>query len=125
MGFTVDLNLRDRGAVRFDRVENRNKLEKRVKMKTDKDSMDRFIELLKVRWQDHMWFGELWDILVQTQDEVLKITYRARAGFRKGLLVVEGEWVDDELREAVKKRREINRKRRNSIGEERTCLEQE
>merc|ERR1711913_125870 len=65
------------------------------------------------------------DILVQTQDEVLKITYRARAGFRKGLLVVEGEWVDEELREAVKKRREINRKRRNSIGEERTRLERE
>ena len=33
--------------------------------------------------------------------------------------------MDEELREAVKKRREINRKRRNSIGEERTHLEQE
>ena len=49
--------------------------------------MDKFIDLLKIRWQDGMWFGELWDILVQTQDEVLKITYRARVGLRKGVMV--------------------------------------
>ena len=122
--FTVGLNLRERGAVRFDREENRDKWENRVRIRTDKDSMDNFIDLLRERWQEGMWFGELWDILVQTQDEVLKISYRARVGFRKGMIVVEGEWVDDELREGVKKRREINRKRRNSIGEERTQLEQ-
>ena len=52
--FTVDLNLRERGSVRFDRVENRVKWEKRVRIRTDKDSMDKFIELLKIRWQDHM-----------------------------------------------------------------------
>ena len=100
--FSVDLALRERGSVRFDRTENKDKWENRVRIKTDKDSMDKFIELLNVRWQDGMWFGELWDILVQTQDEVLKITYRARVGLRKGFMVIEGAWVDDDLREGVK-----------------------
>ena len=70
-----------------------------------------------------MWFGELWDILVQTQDEVLKISYKARVGCKKGVMIVEGEWVNDELRDGVKLRREIKRKCRNSEGEERARLE--
>ena len=106
-------------------MENKVRWETRTKIKTDKIAMDKFLDLLRGRWQDGMWFGELWDILVQTQDEALKVTYRARVGFRKGSMIVEGEWVDDELRDGVKKRRELNRKRRNSIGEERTRLELE
>ena len=47
--FSVDLALRERGSVRFDRTENKDKWEKRVRIKTDKDSMDKFIELLNVR----------------------------------------------------------------------------
>ena len=39
-------------------------------------------------------------------------------------MVVEGEWVDDEIRERITKRREINRMRRNSVGEERILLDQ-
>ena len=65
------------------------------------------------------------DILVQTQDEALKITYRARVGYKKGMMIIEGEWVDYELREGVKLWREINRLHRNSVCEERTRLERE
>ena len=34
--FTVELNVRERGAVRFDRVENRDKWENRVRIRTNK-----------------------------------------------------------------------------------------
>ena len=57
--------------------------------------------------------------LKDATDKKLKKKIRIREGNEKGLRIIENPWITEEIRQGIKKRREINRVKRNLRSEER------
>ena len=57
--------------------------------------------------------------LKDATDTKLKKKIRIREGNEKGLRIIENPWITEEIRQGIKKRREINRVKRNLRSEER------
>ena len=69
-----------------------------------------------------MGYIEMWDSLVDTQDKILRKDLTLRTGMRGKVMVVEKEWVTDELKDCIKRRNKLNREKRWCDGEQRESV---
>ena len=97
----------------------------RVHYRRDREALQEVKEKILDSWQEGMGYEEMWSRLEEVQDQVLRRKTRKRIGVKNGVEVEEAEWVTEELREGVKKKKERNRKKRNSEGQEKQRLEEE
>ena len=66
------------------------------------------------RSKDTVNMDEICKDMKKMADKVLKKKYKRCVGEKDGEEIVEEEWMTDEIRTNIKKRRELNRKKRNS-----------
>ena len=78
----------------------------------DEEGIREVREKVASRCEEGMGYEEMWGVLEDVQDQVLKRKVRKRDRGRRG--VKEVEWVTDEIREGVKENQRLNRLRRNS-----------
>ena len=93
--------------------------------KKDKESLSRLRMELEEVWDIGLSYETLWGRLEEVQDRLLKKERKRRIGEKGGDRIVECEWVTEEIRKAIDKRRELNRKKRHSVGEEKDKWERE
>ena len=70
--------------------------------------------------------GEMTKCIRESAEKILKKSYRRKVGKAEGERRVERKWMNEEIRGEIKKRREINRRKRNCEDlRERMRLEKE
>ena len=113
---TVNIGLRGGGGAEFGK--DKKNVVKGHYYKKDAASLRMLREELEGIWERGLSYETLWGRLEEAQERILKKQRRRRIGERDGRKIVECEWVTEAIREGIKKRRELNRKARNSIGRE-------
>ena len=118
---TLELRLRERGTVRFGRKGRGGKVVREC-IRRGEAWVDKFLVELKQKWVAGMGFVEMWDTLVETQNKILKKKLTLKTGVRKGVRLVESEWVTEDFELAIKQRNQFNQEKRHCVGEARQRL---
>ena len=113
---TIKLGLREGRGVKFGKDKKKVVIEHYCKK--DKESLRSLRMELEEVWEVGLDYEVLWNKLEEIQDRLLKKERKRRIGEREGEKTVECEWVTEEIRKVIDKRRELNRKKRHSMGEE-------
>ena len=94
---SLKLRLRETGAVKFGKGRDGEGTVIKSCIRKDEFGVSKFIQELKLNWSVGMGYIEMWDSLVDTQDKILRKDLTLRTGMRGKVMVVEKEWVTDEL----------------------------
>ena len=105
--------------------KNNKKVETEYYYKKDAESLRQLREELEETWDIGLSYEVLWGRLEEAQDRILKKQRRRRIGDKGGERIIESAWMTEDIREGIKKRRELNRKARNSKGREKVEWERE
>ena len=92
----------------------KNKWEIRTFYSTDEDRLELFVEDLKRKLDNPITLKNLHTKIEISQEKTLKIQKKMRLGRKKNKSIVTPEWVDEELKSEIKKRRKLNRKWRKA-----------
>ena len=100
----------------------RSKMTKKSYFRTDKKSLDMFADEMELRLKTGgvESFEELNKIMNEVADSILKAVYQRKWNERQK--VKEQPWISSQIREEIKKRRELNCRKRNGesvMGERR------
>ena len=120
---SIRIGLREGGGVEFGK--DKRKVVKEYYYKKDKESLKRLREELEGVWEVGMGYEGMWGKLEEVQNRILRKERRRRTGIKEGEEIIESEWITEDIREGIKKRRELNRKSRNSEGREKAEWERE
>ena len=120
---TISIGLRGGGGVSFGK--DNKKVVTEYYYKKDAESLRQLREELEETWDIGLSYEVLWGRLEEAQDRILKKQRRRRIGDKGGERIIESAWMTEDIRKGIKKRRELNRKARNSEGREKVEWERE
>ena len=99
----------------------KGKSEIRTYFSLDEDRLELFIEDLKTKINTNTNLKNLHIKIEKSQEKNLKIQKKMKLGKKHNKTTVEPEWVDEELKSEIKKRRKLNRIWRKSPKKKITC----